>query len=153
MDATNDSATAGPGESGQTSAQSQKVTLAALVAGAGKDKNRIVIEDSAGNPVGLTMVFEDFDGKTKLRYDAKIDASLGLRPNKRTASKNESLAWLFNLKCRDIEVDATIDLEGISGTVELKQFFLTNESAIIWMRTAVYEYIDRNRVTTEDAKN
>ena len=140
-------------EDGQSQGESQKVTLAALIAGTGKDKNRIVITDSDGNPVGLTMVFDDFDGKTKLRYDGKIDASLGLRPAKRIIAKNEALAWLFDLKCKDIEVAAEIDLEGISGAAALKEFFLTNEAAIIWMRTATYEYIDRNRVTTEDAKN
>jgi len=135
-----------PGQSNGT----RKVTLSALIAGTGKDKNRIVLTDSEGNPIGITMLFDDFDGKTKLRHDAKIDASLGLRPAKRIAAKNEALDWLFNLKCKEIQIDSEIDLEGVT---DLKEFFRTNEGGIIWMRTATYEYIDRNRVMTEDAKN
>lgn len=140
-----------PGESQQTPAQSRKKKgLAGLADGEFID-NRIPLTDPNGNPLGITMEFDRFDGDTKLRYDAKIDATAGLKITKQVAAKNAALAWLFALKCnKPIEVDSTVDLEGIT---DLKGWFLTNSGAVIMMRTAVYEYLKRNRVDTEDAKN
>lgn len=137
-----------------TQVEPKQGKLAMLLGSAKKNRNHIVLEaeDENGNSkdIGIAVNYDAFDGNTKLNYDNRVDRALILRGNKQVVALQEALAWLFEVKLKDIEgLDKDVDC----GGVEPKQFFLTDPDGIILMRTATNEYLRRNRVTVGDSKN
>jgi hypothetical protein len=127
-----------------------KGKLAQLLAGATKERNRIVLLNSEDEDIGVAVNYEDFDGQTKLTYDNRIDRALMLRGNKQVVALQDAIAWLFTVKLKDIEgLERDVDCGGL----EPKEFFLTDPDGIILMRTATNEYLRRNRVSIGDSKN
>lgn len=127
-----------------------KGKLAQLLAGSTKDRNRIVLLNSEEEDIGVAVIYDDFDGQTKLNHDNRIDRALMLRGNKQVTALQDAQAWLFTAKCKQVEgLDKDVDCGGL----EPKEFFLSDPDGIILMRTATNEYLRRNRVSIGDAKN